>query len=331
MEVIGGKLYLGTENVFGPELWSFDGTTWTPIIGPGGLAPGTLAVGEIAEFRGKTYVGTWGGGSGGHAYRLLELNGGPPVDVTPNYPDNGDSGVMQLINYNGKFLLGTVNYTGGFSLLETTDPTDPNSWNVVTLDGFGTEYPSMGGSSANAYSWSSQEVGGVLYLGTFNTNKPNSWLDQLLGTDVPLDGRGQIWYTEDGSHWKILEDNGFDSIFTYGFRTMTQYDNRLVVGSASNMFLPDLFSTPYGIEFLSGLLDSEDFDLELIARLLDSKKLDLRQFTRLFDIEGGFGSHFPYIGTQVFVSGPASVPEPSTLFLLASGLLGLAGLKRKKS
>lgn len=341
MEVINGKLYVGTENAFGPELWSFNGSSWTQEIGSGGFAPGTLAVGEIAEFGGKTYVGTWGGGSGGHAYRLLELNGGPPVDRTPNYPDNGDSGVMQLIHYNGKFLLGTVNYTGGFSLLETTNPSDPTSWNVVTLDGFGTEYPAMGGSSANAYSWSSQEVGGTLYLGTFNTNKPNSWLDQLVGTDVPLDGRGQIWYTEDGTHWKILEDNGFDSIFTYGFRTMTQWDNRLVVGSASNMFLPDIFSTPYGHDLLVDILGDGDggpipinllsLDPQSLFALLREKDIDQTLIARLFSLGEGIGSHLPYIGTQVFMSGPASVPEPASLLLLGMGLIGFAVTRRKKT
>ncbi len=47
MEVIDGKLYVGTENILGPELWSFNGTSWNPlIVGPTRL-PGGLGVRAI--------------------------------------------------------------------------------------------------------------------------------------------------------------------------------------------------------------------------------------------------------------------------------------------
>jgi hypothetical protein len=316
MTVIGDKLYLGTENIMGPELWSFDGANWAME----GKTDG-LAIGEIAEFGGETFIGTWGSGAG---FELLKhVSPGVFVDATPQFADpnivGGNSGVMQLFEFQGQFYLGTVNYSEGFTLLRTADPTDAGTWEVITTDGFASQFAGMGGTTDNAYSWSTQVIDGVLYLGTFNTGATGGVFDDKFGLDIPLDGRGQIWYSTDGINWKILEDNGFDSPFTYGFRTMTTWNDQLVVGTASNMFLPDFLSTPYSAEEFA----------ELISLLTANGLTDL--VDALSEYYHFAADSLPYIGTQVYMSTPAGspIPEPGTLLLLGSGLIGILWYRRK--
>lgn len=339
MAVIDNKLWVGTENpIDGPEVWSYDGANWKLekklAFGP---IPQGLAVGQIAEYNGDVYIGTWASGDG---FQLLKLGPDNPngqrtsTDVTPQFSDptvlEGDQGVMQLRVFNGQLFLGTVNYTGGFSFMSTSDPENAgvDGWNLITKDGFGSEYPGMGGTAANAYTWSSEVINGIYYLGTFNTNTPDSWIDQLIGQDVPLDGRGQIWYSEDGVTWHQLEGNGFDSLFTYGFRTMTNWNNRLVVGSASNFFLPDIFSIPYSelspeqLAQLADLIVGFGVDPDNALDILASGAASLLGSDSGFD----WG---PYIGTEVFVSDVA-IPLPGAFWMFFSALVGLWGARRSQ-
>lgn len=318
MVVIDGELWMATENIItGPEVWSYDGDVWTRRDTPGSLSG--LAVGEITEYNNKVYLGAWGGSL------LQELKSdGTLVNLTPNLTGiNENEGVMQLFEYKGQFYLGTVNYENGFTLLRTSTPDNQNSWQEITRDGFESEgFP--GGTHYNAYAWSTQIIDGVLYLGTFNTNTENSWIDQIVGSDIPMDGRGQLWYTEDGLNWQILEDNGFDSMFTYGFRTMTTYNGNLVIGTASNLFFPDFFSMPY-----------TDYSFDLFSMFLDEMGLEMspEEAEALYAKFGEIGLEYceclPYIGTQVFMSKP--IPEPSTWLLLLCGLAGMIGIKKKFS
>ncbi|MEO1592816.1 MAG: hypothetical protein AAFU71_16210 [Cyanobacteria bacterium J06632_22] len=308
MAVIDGKLWIGTENpISGPELWSYstaDG--WTLEYQ---LPSGVLAIGEIEEYNGEIYFGTWASGDGFELYQY-DPDTQVATDVTPNVDADvieGNQGVMQLYSFNGNFFLGTVNYGEGFTLLKTADPSDPNStWDVVTTDGFGSEF--AGGTPDNAYAWSTQIVNDVLYLGTFNTGAEAG----VLGPDIPLDGRGQLWHSTDGHTWEILEDNGFDVPFSYGFRTMTTWNDQLVVGSASNLFFPDLLSSPYP-EYLEALAPDELE--ELIAYLKREGVLDLKPED--------------YIGTRVYVGKSKAVPEPTSAAVSLATLAAL-GLLRKR-
>ena len=317
MTVINGQLVLGTENpIGGSELWSCticDGTDWVNPV----TMPGTLAIGKVAEFGGETIFGTWGTGA-----QLFKLNGGAPVEITPTFADpdvlNSDSGVMELIKFNGRFYLTTVDYTDGFTMLSTDNPHDPTSWKVHTKDGFKTEYPALAGSENNAYGWTAIVKDGVMYLGTFNSNKTGSDIDQALGFDLPLDGRGQIWSTADGMSFQLVEGNGFDSFGTYGFRTSTIWNDQLIFGSASNFFLPDLTNFPYE-EYGFTI---EDFKAELLAHFgsdlfSDQFEIGFEDFSELYSL-----------GTQVFAL--SVVPEPEILVLFGVGLFGLGFARRRK-
>jgi hypothetical protein len=318
MTVINGQLVLGTENpISGSELWtctSCDGTDWVAPIAP---ISGVLAIGKVAEFNNETIFGTWGTGA-----QLFKVEGGGTVNITPSFTDpdvlDSDSGVMELIEFNGRFYLTTVDYFDGFTMLSTDTPFDTTSWTVHTKDGFKTQYPALAGSENNAYGWTAIVKDGVMYLGTFNSNKEGSDIDQALGFDLPLDGRGQIWSTKNGVDFELVEGNGFDSFATYGFRTSTIWNDQLVFGSASNFFLPDFHNFPYD-EFDLG---SEDFMTELL------KYIESPEFTNEFGIGfEGFNELHSFVGTQVFAL--SVVPEPEMLALLGIGLLSLGFARRR--
>jgi hypothetical protein len=330
MAVIDDKLYVGTENpITGPELWAYDGADWSLEArldrpGPDGRLP--LAIGEIAEVDGRVVVGTWASGEQG--FQLLEVKAGGVDDITPRFSDpsalEGSLGVMELTRFGDQFFVGTLDYGGGFKLVRTANPFEAgvDGWDVVTTDGFGSEYPAQGGSPANAYPWSSAVIEGVYYLGTFNTDGEPGPLQAAAGIDLPLDGRGQIWFSTDGETWRILEDDGFGSPFTYGMRVMLEWENRLVVGTASNLFVPDLSADPYF---------TPEMSLAHVVEVLgDRGDQQLARMVAAFaDMDGGqatLADLSPYIGFEVFAS--EVVPLPAGVVLLASGLVGLAGYRR---
>ncbi|WP_255720458.1 calcium-binding protein [Acuticoccus kalidii] len=169
-------LLVGTENVTeGAQLWLYYGDdVWSPapiaeFDGEDGR-PYAAAVAETLETEnGDIYIGTW------YPYGLFKLTDAGVEDVTPDFESLGD-GVMQMIEYDGYFYIGSVNYfNGGATLLRTTTPEDPESWMPITLDGFQTELPEDydgRGVSDATYIWQTaiiEEDGQeVLYIGDFS-------------------------------------------------------------------------------------------------------------------------------------------------------------------
>jgi hypothetical protein len=94
---------------------------------------------------------------------------------------------------------------------------------------------------------------------------------------------------------------------------MTTWNDRLVIGTASNMFMPDLLSDPYTQMTLDesiALLRAQGFGP--VADWLGSMDLD---------------AQLPYIGAEVYISNSVTaVPVPSSLILVG---LGLASLRHR--
>ncbi|MEM6889814.1 MAG: VPLPA-CTERM sorting domain-containing protein [Pseudomonadota bacterium] len=336
-----GKLWVGTENPqnpndpdgdVGPEVWSYTKQHgWVREV----KLDNGLAVGELSFVNDKLMIGTWGTGADG-GFELLSYDpesGGAPSNVTPMLPGlEGANGVMEIREFNGKTFVGALDYQGGFKLLYTEDQhIDEHSvWSTVTTSGFAEE----GGTQSNAYPWSSVEIDGVYYLGTFSTNRSDSPLDTILGVDVPGEGRGEIWYSEDGVSWKILEDNGFDSALTYGVREMVDWQGKLTVGTASNLFVPDLLSSPYA-EYAN--LGFEEFLQQMAAELpqvtamltqIGASHEEMAALLGFWEgpLEGEGRS--PFKGFEVYSAHP--VPLPAGALLLISAMLALPALRRRQ-
>ena len=303
MLVHNEELYVGTENnKTGGELWKYNGTTWTQIQ----TFKDDASVAELAVYDNKMYVGTWNFTDKFGLYESSNCN--TFTDVTPKF-DGSDElsnlGVMQLKVFKDKLFLGTVNYENGFTLLSYEKPNDQNpegKWNVITTDGLG--------DPSNAYSWSMQEWNGKLYLGTFNDGLYSGIYDPL---PIPLDGRAQLWCSENGENWSQVMGDGFGSAFNYGIRTMTvTHDGRLVMGTASNMMIPD----PLVLDsFLTGILGNiAGVDISALRAHLASI------------------SNSNWIGAEIWATEngqQAPVPEPATILLLGIGLAGLAKFRTR--
>ncbi len=223
-----GKLYLGTFNPTGGELWSYDGSIWTKVkkfspVDASGFPQNRYhpAVTELVVFNNKLYIGL-----GGSGYDYLYSYDGTAVSQVANLPTLNSPtniGVLKLFASTKNVLfIGNVDFNGFY--LQTLDTL--GNFTKVTDNGFG--------NTSNAYAWSMAESGGRTVVGTFNTAFLNN---------APR-GSAELWSSDDNINWKQISlpvDFGF---WNYGLRTLTVANNRLYVGTASNAISPDLITAP---------------------------------------------------------------------------------------
>ena len=128
MAVYGGNLYVATTNVAGCEVWSFNGTAWTQVVGQS--PPGTPGTGpgfgnaandpiSMAAFGSDLYVGTLNFGSG---CEVWDFNGATWTQVAGNLPGTiigsgfgnaANAGCYALAPYGGELYAGTQNIATG--------------------------------------------------------------------------------------------------------------------------------------------------------------------------------------------------------------------------
>lgn len=233
----GGKLYLGTFNATGGELWSYDAaqsSPWTRVFkfSPANANPFPFngyhpAVTELAVFNNRLYIGL--GGTGHDYLRVYDGNSVSAVPGLPTLPSPTNIGTLKLFaSARGQLYIGSVDLSRGFTL-QTLD----TAGNIATVTASGFGDPSLG-ENPNAYAWSMAEVNGRTFVGTFNTG----FFDRLPR------GAGELWYSDDSVNWQQMAlplDFGF---WNYGLRTMVVANKQLFVGTASAIIAPDLIAQP---------------------------------------------------------------------------------------
>ena len=217
-----GKLYVGTFNVLGGELWSYDDVTddWK-LVHKFAVPPADPvkkpAVADLRVYKNKLYIGLAGPAANSYLYRydgisVQQVPGQPPLPAT-------NVGALTLFaSSNGLLYVGNVDLNLGFYL----QVYDGVNFRTISDNGFF--------NTENAYAWSIEEVNGRVFVGTFN---------QDFVAELPR-GSAELWYSDDSAIWQQMALPLQFGLWNYGIRTMEVGSGRLFLGSASNMIAPDL-------------------------------------------------------------------------------------------
>ena len=141
--------------------------------------------------------------------------------------------------FKGHLYVGILSFVRGFALVRTPIRSSDDllglsrwDWELISGNGFQRQQRDQIGEAVagNDYTWSSAEVQGIYFIGTFAGSKRD---------EKPT---GQLWASYDGLEWKLLESDVMSkSKYMYGFRTMeaNKDQTKLYIGSAVNMYIPD--------------------------------------------------------------------------------------------
>ncbi len=220
MAVWEGKLYVGTANRDGAQVWSYDDADgWVQVYDFTGTP--NFAVSAMAVYRDELYFGTLNAMTGFEVWKIDDHHNVTNV-LSGGIDGERHLGVYSLYPYRDELYLGTASAYEGFALLRYNPW---NGWRRVDGNGLG--------DRSNAIASSMTEYCGRLFLGTFNTGL---WEADTLALP-PLDQGGQLWKSDNGTAWDQVEANGFGDSLNTGMESMTVANQRLYVGTASNLFL----------------------------------------------------------------------------------------------
>ncbi len=273
----GGVLYAGTYNPGGCEVWSFDGTAWTPEVGQGAsgspTAPGfgdadAVSVSSMAVYRSRLYVGTRNPGGcevwsvDGTAWTPEVGQGASGSPTAPGFGDAGNNDVPSMAVCGDQLYAGTYN-SGGCEVWSY----EGKEWKRVAETGFGNAGNHAASSMAAYLS--------RLYVGTFNNDYTSgcevwsfdgtAWTPEVgqgasgsptapgfgdpdnrrvssmavydavlyLGTYDSSGGNGcQVW-SHDGANWTRMEPGGFGDSKNITAASMAADGLNLYVGTVN--------------------------------------------------------------------------------------------------
>ena len=226
-----GKLYVGTFNAMGGQLWAYDDVShnWTqiPITGVNPYNPLKPAIMELRVFQNKLFIGVAGPASNSYLYSYDGVSGSAvPVAGQPPLAASNVGVIKLFASSKGLLYIGNTDLTLGFSLMSY----DGTSFNTITSNGFD--------NSNNAYAWSMAEINGRIFVGTFN---------QDFVTELPRGG-AELWYSDTPLVWQEMILPLDFGPWNYGIRNMELGNKLLFLGTASNMVAPDLISQPIPLQ-----------------------------------------------------------------------------------
>ncbi len=227
MAFYGSRLYAGTYNVQGCQVWSWDGISWRKevgggeagsLTGPGFGNSSTNNVSCMAVYGSKLYVGTRNPSDGcgvfsfdGAAWKQEIGNGADGTPAGPGFGDPSNNDVHSMAVLDGRLYAGTYN-PGGCQVWSY----DGASWKRVAEAGFGD--PENHGAACMAVYFES------LYVGTFNNDYASGC--QVWSYD------GDSWTQEVGQGAAGTPTGpGFGDSNNRRAASMASYDYRLYVGT----------------------------------------------------------------------------------------------------
>jgi len=223
LAVYRGRLYAGTYNAGGCQVWSYDGTAWTRA-GEGGFGdPDNFSAVSMAVYVSSLYVGTFNNDytSGCQVWSYdgttWTQEVGKEAAGTPTGPGFGDSNnrtVSSMAVYNAGLYVGTYDSSGGGGCQVWSY--DGANWTRVAGGGF---------SDKHNLTASSMVANGLdLYVGTYNENS---------GCEV---------WRYDGGDWYRENTGGF------GYKRNSTVNCMAMEGAWLYAGTEDAGSTPTGCE-----------------------------------------------------------------------------------
>ena len=230
MAVFGDYLYAGTHNNNGCQIWRYDRSTWTEVVGQGAAGsstapgfgnPSNRVARSMAVFSSQLYAGTWKPGSGCEVWRTADGTTWTPVvgaaaAMAAGFGNVNNQYAESMAAFGSHLYVGTYNSAAGCEVWRT----DGSSWTPIV--GAGGVIGGGFGSLNNFILESMAIYDSALYMGTGNA------------------GGGQVWrYSEDGSCTQIVGQGGAGTSAGPGFGnagntyaiSMTIYDSHLYVGT----------------------------------------------------------------------------------------------------
>ena len=193
MAVFSGRLYAGTFNAGGCQVWSYDGDAWERVAEGGFGDEDNQGATSMSAYYGALYVGTYNNDytSGCQVWSfdgdrwLQEIGqGGPGTPIGPGFGDADNRKAASMAVHNAALYVGTYDTSGGNGCQVWSF--DGANWTRVAEGGFG---------DRSNLSAASMAAGGLdLYVGTYNEN-----------------GGCEVW-RYDGTSWHLQGEGGFSDV-----------------------------------------------------------------------------------------------------------------------